>query len=98
MIEGLGSPFTIHKHGLSLKAQFIRFVQISLYRLAFPYLDKIIFLNREDPKDLVHRYNLPHKRNAIQVLGSIGLNLHDYAYTKWDDQKIIFYLYCQAHC
>lgn len=93
MIEGLGSPFTIHKHGLSLKAQFIRFVQISLYRLAFPYLDKIIFLNREDPKDLVHRYNLPHKRNAIQVLGPIGLNLHDYAYTKWDDQKKLSFIF-----
>lgn len=93
MIEGLGSPFTIHKYGLSLKAQFIRFVQISLYRLAFPYLDKIIFLNREDPKDLVHRYNLPHKRNAIQVLGPIGLNLHDYAYTKWDDQKKLSFIF-----
>lgn len=93
MIEGLGSPFTIHKHGLSLKAQFIRFVQISLYRLAFPYLDKIIFLNREDPKDLVHHYNLPHKRNAIQVLGPIGLNLHDYAYTKWDDQKKLSFIF-----
>lgn len=93
MIEGLGSPFTIHKHGLSLKAQFIRFVQISLYRLAFPYLDKIIFLNCEDPKDLVHRYNLPHKRNAIQVLGPIGLNLHDYAYTKWDDQKKLSFIF-----
>ncbi len=44
MIEGLGSPFTIHKHGQSLKTKFIRFVQISLYRLAFPYLDKIISL------------------------------------------------------
>lgn len=93
MIEGLGSPFTIHRHGRSLKAQFIRFVQISLYRLAFPYLDKIIFLNREDPKDLVHRYNLPHKRNAIQVLGPIGLNLHDYAYTKWDDQKKLSFIF-----
>lgn len=93
MIEGLGSPFTIHKHGQSLKTKFIRFVQISLYRLAFPYLDKIIFLNRDDPKDLVHRYNLPHKSNAIEVLGPIGLNLQEYAYTKWDTEKNLSFIF-----
>ncbi|MGV2950412.1 glycosyltransferase family 4 protein [Acinetobacter sp. AGC35] len=93
MIEGLGSPFTIHKHGQSLKTKFIRFVQISLYRLAFPYLDKIIFLNRDDPKDLVHRYNLPHKNNAIEVLGPIGLNLQEYAYTKWDAEKNLSFIF-----
>ena len=93
MIEGLGSPFTIHKHGQSLKAQFIRFVQISLYRLAFPYLDKIIFLNHDDPKDLVHYYNIPHKKNAIEVLGPIGLNLKDFSYKKWDDQKNISFIF-----
>ncbi|QXX85739.1 glycosyltransferase family 4 protein [Acinetobacter lwoffii] len=93
MIEGLGSPFTIHKHGQSLKTKFIRFVQISLYRLAFPYLDKIIFLNRDDPKDLVHHYNLPHKNNAIEVLGPIGLNLQEYAYTKWDTEKNLSFIF-----
>src|SRR5690606_18240111 len=93
MIEGLGSPFTIHKHGQSLKTKFIRFVQISLYRLAFPYLDKIIFLNRDDPKDLVHRYNLPHKNNAIEVLGPIGLNLQEYTYTKWDTEKNLSFIF-----
>ncbi len=69
MIEGLGSPFTMHKHGQSLKAKFIRFIQVSLYRIVFPYLDKIIFLNHDDPKDLVQRYNIYHKKNAIEVLG-----------------------------
>lgn len=93
MIEGLGSPFTIHKYGQSLKAKFIRFVQVSLYRLAFPYLDKIIFLNHDDPKDLVHHYNLPHKKNAIEVLGPIGLNLQDYAYTKWNNQENISFIF-----
>ena len=93
MIEGLGSPFTIHKHGQSLKSKFIRFIQISLYRLAFPYLDKIIFLNRDDPKDLVHHYNLPHKNNAIEVLGPIGLNLQEYTYTKWDTEKNLSFIF-----
>ncbi len=93
MIEGLGSPFTIHKYGQSFKAKLIRFIQVSLYRLAFPYLDKIIFLNHDDPKDLVHRYNLPHKKNAIEVLGPIGLNLQDFGYKKWDDQKEISFIF-----
>ena len=93
MIEGLGSPFTMHKHGQSLKAKFIRFIQVSLYRLVFPYLDKIIFLNHDDPKDLVHQYNIYHKKNAIEVLGPIGLNLEEYAYTKWDNQKNISFIF-----
>jgi len=93
MIEGLGSPFTINKYGQSFKAKLIRFIQVSLYRLAFPYLDKIIFLNHDDPKDLVHRYNLPHKKNAIEVLGPIGLNLQDFGYKKWDDQKEISFIF-----
>ncbi|ATO19200.1 glycosyltransferase family 1 protein [Acinetobacter sp. LoGeW2-3] len=93
MIEGLGSPFTIHRHGQSFKAKLIRFIQISLYRLSFPYLDKIIFLNHDDPKDLVHQYNIPHKKNAIEVLGPIGLNLQDYAYTKWEHQKNLSFIF-----
>ncbi|WP_218208649.1 glycosyltransferase family 4 protein [Acinetobacter sp. F9] len=93
MIEGLGSPFTMHKHGQSLKAKFIRFIQVSLYRLVFPYLDKIIFLNHDDPKDLVQRYNIYHKKSAIEVLGPIGLNLKEYAYKKWDNQKNISFIF-----
>jgi glycosyltransferase involved in cell wall biosynthesis len=93
MIEGLGSPFTIHKKGQSLKTKLIRFIQVSLYRLAFPYLDKIIFLNHDDPKDLVHRYNISHKKNAIEVLGPIGLNLKDYIYTKWDEQNNLSFIF-----
>ena len=93
MIEGLGSPFTMHKHGQSLKAKFIRFIQVSLYRIVFPYLDKIIFLNHDDPKDLVQRYNIYHKKNAIEVLGPIGLNLKEYAYKKWDNQKSISFIF-----
>lgn len=93
MIEGLGSPFTIHKHGQNIKTKLIRFIQISLYRLAFPYLDKIIFLNHSDPKDLVYHYNLPHKKDAIEVLGPIGLNLQDFSYKKWDNQKNISFIF-----
>lgn len=93
MIEGLGSPFTVHKHGQNFKAQFIRFVQVCLYRLVFPYLDKIIFLNHDDPKDLVDNYKIPHKDNAIYVLGPIGLNLQEYLYTKWNEQNNLSFIF-----
>lgn len=53
MIEGLGSPFTEHPTGQSLKMKLVQFFQVSLYRIVFPFIDKIIFLNEDDPKDLV---------------------------------------------
>lgn len=93
MIEGLGSPFTIHKQGQSFKTKVTRFIQVFLYRIAFPYLDKVIFLNHDDPKDLVERYKIVHKKNAIEVLGPIGVNLQDYVYTKWDDQKNLSFIF-----
>jgi len=54
MIEGLGSPFTIHKYGQSFKTKIIRF---------------------------------------IEVLGPIGLNLQDYVYKEWDDQKNLSFIF-----
>jgi len=46
MIEGLGSPFTVHPSGQSFRIKLVKFFQISLYRIVFPFLDKIIFLNK----------------------------------------------------
>lgn len=91
MIEGLGSPFTVHKKGQNLKIKLIKFIQISLYRLVFPFLDKIIFLNKEDPIDLIESNRIYHKKNTVEVLGPIGLDLDNYLYKKWDmNQEITF--------
>lgn len=86
MIEGLGSPFTFHRNGQSLKIRLLKLIQISLYRIVFPFLDKIIFLNYDDPKDLIHKNKISYKDGAISILGPIGLNLDDYPYTKWDEK------------
>lgn len=86
MIEGLGSPFTVHRNGQSLKIRLLKLIQISLYRIVFPFLDKIIFLNSDDPKDLIHKNKISYKDGAISILGPIGLNLDDYPYTKWDEK------------
>lgn len=93
MIEGLGSPFTIHKTGQSIKMKLVKFIQINLYRLVFPFMDKIIFLNSDDPIDLIKKNKIKHKANAVTILGPIGLNLKDYLYTVWDKSASISFIF-----
>ena len=93
MIEGLGSPFTEHKNGQTIKIKVIKFVQISLYRIVFPFLDKIIFLNKDDPVDLISNNKIYHKHNAVEILGPIGLNLDNYSYKKWNDAQEVSFIF-----
>lgn len=78
MLEGLGYCFTDQPEGLSKKTKIIKAIQIFLYKLSLPKLDKIIFLNPDDPQDLLKRYNIQVKKT--EILGGIGLNLNDYKY------------------
>lgn len=92
MIEGLGSPFTDHPKGQSFKMKLVQFFQVSLYRIVFPFIDKIIFLNEDDPKDLVVSKKIYHRKDAIQVIGGIGLKLEDYPYSPWDTSSNISFV------
>ena len=78
MLEGLGYTFTDQPEGLSKKVQLIKDIQVFLYKIALPRLDKLIFLNADDRQDLVEKYSIAVKE--IGVLGGIGLNLNEYAY------------------
>lgn len=78
MLEGLGYTFTEQPEGQSNKAKLVKKIQIFLYKISLPCLDKIIFLNPDDPKDLLDKNNISVKK--IEILGGIGLNLHDYPY------------------
>ena len=78
MLEGLGYTFTEQPNQVSKKTQFIKKVQVLLYKIALPQLDKIIFLNYDDPKDLLEKHAI--KVRKVEVLGGIGLNLEDYSY------------------
>ena len=78
MLEGLGYAFTDQPEGLSKKTQLIKKVQVMLYKIALPQLDTLIFLNPDDPKDLLDAYSIKVKN--IEVLGGIGLNLNNYSY------------------
>jgi len=93
MIEGLGTPFTIHKGGQSIKIKVIRFVQVSLYKLVFPFLDKIIFLNSDDPVDLIEKNKIRYKKNSIAILGPIGLDLEDYRFGLWDEVQGVSFIF-----
>lgn len=78
MLEGLGYTFTQQPEGLSRKTQLIKKVQILLYKFALPQLEKLIFLNPDDPEDLINYHAIKVKN--IEVLGGIGLNLKEYPY------------------
>lgn len=79
MLEGLGYTFTDQPEGISKKTQLIKSAQVLLYKIALPQLDKLIFLNPDDAKDLLERYKIRVKKT--KVLGGIGLNLEDYSYS-----------------
>lgn len=82
MLEGLGYAFTEQLEGLSKKAQLIKSIQVLLYKIALPQLDNIIFLNPDDPKDLLETYHIKVKQ--VDVLGGIGLDLDEYNYQPID--------------
>ena len=79
MLEGLGYLFTDQPDGISHKTRVIRSVNVFLYKISLRFLDRIIFLNPDDPIDLLQRNNISVK--AVSVIGGIGLDLASYPYT-----------------
>lgn len=76
MIEGLGYVFTDQPKGLTYKTKVIKQVQVLLYKAALPITDSLIFLNPDDPKDLLSLNNI--KVKDFHILGAIGLNINEY--------------------
>lgn len=88
MLEGLGYTFTDQPEGQTIKTKLIRNIQVLLYKMSFPCLDKMIFLNPDDQNDLMKKYDL--KVPEVHILGGIGLNLADYPYTKAEISPVKF--------
>ena len=88
MLEGLGYIFTEQPEGISFKVRLLRLVQVSLYRISLPLLNKLIFLNHDDPIDLLVRYRINVRQ--VEVLGGIGLDLSLYPYVKPDVNELAF--------
>lgn len=80
MLEGLGYTFTDQPDGITIKTKLVRNIQVLLYRLSLPHLDNLIFLNPDDPLDLLEKYAINVKSTAN--IGGIGLNLKDYPYSE----------------
>jgi len=80
MLEGLGYTFTDQPEGQTFKTKLVRNIQVLLYRIAFKFMDKIIFLNGDDKKDLIDVYSL--KVPEVHILGGIGLNFANYQYSQ----------------
>ena len=92
MLEGLGYTFTDQPEGQNSKTKIIKKIQVFLYKLALPQLDKLVFLNPDDPIDLLEKHTIKVKR--VEVLGGIGLNLADYPYQPlYDIQQPIHFLF-----
>ena len=88
MLEGLGYTFTDQPEGQSIKTKIVRNIQVLLYKMAFPCLDKMIFLNTDDQYDLMEKYNL--NVPEVHILGGIGLNLKDYPYAVANTSPVKF--------
>lgn len=88
MLEGLGSMFTEQPEGYSKKVRLLQKVQILLYKISLPLATKIIFLNPDDPRDLIVKNKIKVKK--VAVLGGIGLSLTHYPYVKPQTSPVSF--------
>ena len=88
MLEGLGYLFTDQITGPSVLVRFIKMIQVILYKFSIPFLEKIIFLNSDDKRDLLDRYEISPKSSA--VLGGIGVDLNLYPYSKPEISPVSF--------
>ena len=91
MLEGLGYTFTEQPEGLSTKTKIIRKSQIALFKLALPLADGVIFLNPDDPKDLLYQNNIQVK--DVHILGGIGINLNSYSYSSKSLEENITFIF-----
>lgn len=88
LIEGLGFAFTEQPQQISFKVHLLRKVQILLYRLALPLQDGLIFLNNDDPIDLLKKNKIIVK--CSHVLGGIGVDLDLYKKSEPDISTVSF--------
>ena len=88
MLEGLGYTFTEQPDGKSFKTEVIKKLQIILYRFSFLFINKLVFLNVDDKKDLIDKYNI--KVKGTYILGGIGINLDLYSYYPAPTENINF--------
>lgn len=88
LLEGLGFAFTQQPEGNSYKTIIIKYTQIFLYRLVFPTVTHLFFLNPDDKSELLNKHKIFVKKSS--VLGGIGLDLIEFPYLKPNVNSIRF--------
>ena len=73
MVEGLGYVFTPGAEDFSFKRRVLKHLVLWLYRIGMAQADKVIFLNPDDPAELVAERVLPSEKCFL--LGGIGVDL-----------------------
>ncbi|NMY55468.1 glycosyltransferase family 4 protein [Pseudomonas sp. WS 5051] len=88
MLEGLGYAFTEQPHAVKLKTKILKNVQVILYKISMPFLERLILLNGDDKKDLVDAYGINVKN--VDIIGGIGLDLTSYQYSEPPQTPVVF--------
>lgn len=78
MLEGLGIAFTQQPGRTPARTRAIKRVQLFLYKLVLPWLDRVIFLNQDDANELMCQHGIRLKNTYM--LGPIGLNLNHFRF------------------
>src|SRR5690554_5807308 len=88
MLEGLGYYFTDDPNGNSRKKNLVRAILVALFRFSLPMLKGLVVLNPDDKRDLIEKYRIRQKN--VMVLGGIGVDLEEYAYSGPDTSSLRF--------
>lgn len=78
MLEGLGFYFTEQPEGIRWKTKVLMRIQILLYKISLPRADRVIFLNHDDPIDLLKKNKIRVK--DFKVLEGIGLSMDEFKF------------------
>lgn len=88
MLEGLGYTFTPQPEKTPFKTKLLKRIQVLLYKLSLPRLNRLILLNNDDKQDLLEANKIAVK--DVAILGPIGLNLADYSYSAAPTNPVSF--------
>ncbi len=91
MIEGLGYAFTPDINGFSRKKQVLQRVLGLLMTISFRYADRVFFLNKDDPKDVLIQARI--KQEKIVSFGPIGINLDEFPFFNIEDSKPLRFIF-----
>lgn len=86
LVAGLGSIF----RGKGLKNLIIRTILSIQYRIAFKLSKKVIFQNKDDLSELVHRHLL--HRDKSRIIHGSGVNTDKFEMTKLPNEKSILFI------